>query len=41
MNLHEHRDDFEDLLYTSERQSFAKAEQAFEYISHVFASIDE
>lgn len=31
----------EDLLYTSERQSFAKAEQAFEYISHVFASIDE
>lgn len=31
----------EDLLYTSERQSFAKAEQAFEYISQVFASIDE
>ncbi|MDO5833799.1 MAG: nucleotidyl transferase AbiEii/AbiGii toxin family protein [Lachnospiraceae bacterium] len=31
----------EDLLYTSERQSFAKAVQAFEYISHVFASIDE
>lgn len=31
----------EDLLYTSERQSFAKAVQAFEYISHVFASIEE
>lgn len=31
----------EDLLYTSSRQSFAKAVQAFEYISQVFASIDE
>ena len=31
----------EDLLYTSERQSFAKAVQAFEYISHMFASIGE
>ena len=31
----------EDLLYTSSRQSFEKAIQAFEYISHVFASIDE
>ena len=31
----------EDLLYTSNRQSFEKAIQAFEFISHLFASIDE
>jgi len=31
----------EDLLYTSNRQSFEKAIQAFEFISHLFASIGE
>ena len=31
----------EDLLYTSDRQSFKKAIQAFEFISHLFASIGE
>ena len=31
----------EDLLYTSNRQSFEKAIQAFELISHLFASIGE
>ena len=31
----------EDLLYTSNRQCFEKAIQAFEFISHLFASIGE
>ena len=31
----------EDLLYTSDRQSFEKAIQAFEFISQLFASIGE
>ena len=31
----------EDLLYTSNRQSFEKAIQAFEFISNLFASIGE
>ena len=31
----------EDLLYTSDRQSFKKAIQAFEFISQLFASIGE
>ena len=31
----------EDLLYTSNRQSFEKAIQAFEFINHLFASIGE
>lgn len=31
----------EDLLYISNRQSFEKAIQTFEFISHLFASIGE